>query len=60
MIQWSGFQQDEAAAQLASLMALYPSTTRFFLNLWTWGYEEIYKAIARKFGTKVWLHVPTS
>ncbi|RPD62596.1 hypothetical protein L226DRAFT_551522 [Lentinus tigrinus ALCF2SS1-7] len=45
--------KDEAAAQLASLMTLYPSTTRFFLNLWTWGYEEIYKAIARAFGTKV-------
>ena len=34
-------------------MAMYAPTTRFFLNLWTWGYEEIYKAIARTFHTKV-------
>lgn len=34
-------------------MALYPQNTRFFLNLWTWGYEDIMKAIARSFGTKV-------
>ncbi|KAI0715641.1 beta-lactamase-like protein [Cerioporus squamosus] len=45
--------KDEAAAQLASLMSLYPPSTRFFLNLWTWGYEEIYKAIARTFGAKI-------
>ncbi|RDX53496.1 hypothetical protein OH76DRAFT_1343517 [Lentinus brumalis] len=47
--------KDEAAAQLASLMSLYPPSTRFFLNLWTWGYEEIYKAIARTFGAKIHL-----
>ena len=34
-------------------MALYPQNTRFFLNLWTWGYEDIYKEVARKFDTKV-------
>ncbi|KAI0754799.1 hypothetical protein C8Q80DRAFT_1141172 [Daedaleopsis nitida] len=43
----------EAAERLASLMASYPDTTRFFLNVWTWGYEELYKAIARTFHTKI-------
>ncbi|KAI1785521.1 hypothetical protein LXA43DRAFT_1185710 [Ganoderma leucocontextum] len=43
----------EAAVALTSLMALYPQSTRFFLNVWTWGYEEIYKEISRKFGTKI-------
>ena len=38
---------------LTSLMALYPPSTRFFLNVWTWGYEDIYKEVARKFDTKV-------
>ncbi len=38
-------------------MSLYPPSTRFFLNLWTWGYEEIYKAIARTFGAKVCLRI---
>ncbi|EJF63258.1 hypothetical protein DICSQDRAFT_160484 [Dichomitus squalens LYAD-421 SS1] len=43
----------EAAAGLTGLMALYPSTTRFFLNLWTWGYEDIYKAVAQRFDTTI-------
>ncbi|KAI0770085.1 hypothetical protein C8Q74DRAFT_1201832 [Fomes fomentarius] len=43
----------EAADGLASLMAMYAPSTRFFLNVWTWGYEEIYKAIARRFRTKI-------
>ena len=46
-------RQAEAATALAGLMAMYAPTTRFFLNVWTWGYEEIYKAIARTFHTKV-------
>ncbi|KAI0712393.1 hypothetical protein C8Q76DRAFT_857903 [Earliella scabrosa] len=43
----------EAATALAGLMAMYAPTTRFFLNVWTWGYEEIYKAIARTFHAKI-------
>ncbi|KAI8978707.1 hypothetical protein BD414DRAFT_465748 [Trametes punicea] len=43
----------DAVTGLAELMALFPETTRFFINAWTWGYEEIYKAVARTFGTKV-------
>ncbi|KAI0819253.1 hypothetical protein BC628DRAFT_1423974 [Trametes gibbosa] len=43
----------DAAAGLAKLMTLYPHTTRFFINAWTWGYEEIYKAVARTFDAKI-------
>ncbi|PIL22723.1 hypothetical protein GSI_15416 [Ganoderma sinense ZZ0214-1] len=43
----------DAAVALTSLMALYPQSTRFFLNVWTWGYEDIYKEVARKFDTKI-------
>ncbi|KAI9066819.1 hypothetical protein FKP32DRAFT_1565004 [Trametes sanguinea] len=42
-----------AANGVAGLMALFPETTRFFINAWTWGYEELYKAVARTFGSKV-------
>lgn len=28
----------------------------FFINAWTWGYEDILKAIARAFGSKVSLY----
>ena len=34
-------------------MKLFSSSTRFFINGWTWGYEDVYKAIARAFDTKV-------
>ncbi|KAH9851733.1 hypothetical protein C2E23DRAFT_895639 [Lenzites betulinus] len=43
----------DAAAGLAGLMTLYPHTTRFFINTWTWGYEEVFKAVARTFGAKI-------
>jgi hypothetical protein len=34
-------------------MRLYPDSVYFFINSWTWGYEEILKAIALAFQTKV-------
>jgi DNA cross-link repair 1C protein len=34
-------------------MQLFPPTTYFFINAWTWGYEDILKAVARAFGSKV-------
>lgn len=34
-------------------MKLYPPSTHFFINSWTWGYEDILKAIARAFNTPV-------
>ncbi|KAI0685351.1 hypothetical protein BC835DRAFT_1421327 [Cytidiella melzeri] len=45
--------KDDATSGLVSLMCLYPETTRFFINAWTWGYEDIYKAVARAFHTKI-------
>lgn len=47
-----------------NLIAHYPPHTRFFFNTWTWGYEDIIKAVARSFGAKVrslyhsWYTVP--
>ncbi|EIW59274.1 uncharacterized protein TRAVEDRAFT_36726 [Trametes versicolor FP-101664 SS1] len=43
----------DAAGGLTELMALYPETTRFFINAWTLGYEDIYKAVARAFGAQI-------
>ena len=37
-------------------MKLYPETTRFFINGWTWGYEAVYEAIARSFQSQVGTH----
>jgi len=34
-------------------MALFPPTTLFFINTWTWGYEDILKAISTAFRSKV-------
>lgn len=45
--------KDEAVSSLLRLMEYYPKSTRFFLNFWTWGYEDLYKGIARHFQAKV-------
>lgn len=34
-------------------MALFPSSTHFFINTWTWGYEDVLKAVAHAFHCKV-------
>ena len=47
--------KQEAIAHFLRLTKRYPSDTRFFLNTWTWGYEELIKAVHIKFGTKVHL-----
>lgn len=49
--------KDDATSGLIALMALYPPTTYFFINSWTWGYEDILKAVARHFQSKV-THFP--
>ncbi|KAL0063256.1 hypothetical protein AAF712_009858 [Marasmius tenuissimus] len=46
---------DSATDGLIKLMKLYPPTTLFFINAWTPGYEDILKAIARAFSSKVHL-----
>jgi DNA cross-link repair 1C protein len=45
--------QIAATSGLVQLMGLYPVTTRFFINIWTWGYEDILKAVSKAFGCKV-------
>ncbi|KAH9949777.1 hypothetical protein B0H21DRAFT_889437 [Amylocystis lapponica] len=45
--------KDEATSGLVSLMTLLPDTTYFFINAWTWGYEDVLKAVARGFGSKI-------
>ncbi|KAK1226982.1 hypothetical protein PQX77_010050 [Marasmius sp. AFHP31] len=47
--------EDSATDGLIKLMNLYPLTTLFFINAWTPGYEDILKAIARAFGSKIHL-----
>ncbi|KAF8588590.1 hypothetical protein K439DRAFT_1285775, partial [Ramaria rubella] len=44
---------EEACSGLVKLISLFPPLTRFFINSWTWGYEDILKAIGRAFNTKI-------
>ncbi|KAJ7474010.1 beta-lactamase-like protein, partial [Mycena latifolia] len=39
----------DATTGLVNLMKLYPPTTYFFINSWTWGYEDVLKAVSRAF-----------
>ena len=45
--------QAEAVGGLVDLISYFPSHIRFFVNVWTWGYEDILKAIAEAFDLKV-------
>jgi hypothetical protein len=45
--------KEEASSNLVELMDLFPDTTKFFINAWTWGYEDLLKTIARNFSSKV-------
>ena len=45
--------KEEASNNLVELMGLFPDTTKFFINAWTWGYEDVLKAVARNFNSKV-------
>ncbi|KAJ7740689.1 hypothetical protein DFH07DRAFT_838776 [Mycena maculata] len=45
----------QATAGLIELMQLLPPTTHFFINAWTWGYEDILKAVARAFRAPIHL-----
>ncbi|KDQ51247.1 hypothetical protein JAAARDRAFT_211212 [Jaapia argillacea MUCL 33604] len=45
--------KSQATSGLIELIALLPPTTVFFLNVWTWGYEDILKAIAASFHCKI-------
>lgn len=45
--------KEDASCNLVELMELFPDTTKFFINAWTWGYEDVLKAVARNFSSKV-------
>lgn len=48
-----------ATTGLIELLELFPESAHFFINSWTWGYEDVLKAIAKAFQTKVsamWSH----
>ncbi|KIY44747.1 hypothetical protein FISHEDRAFT_30478, partial [Fistulina hepatica ATCC 64428] len=44
---------EEASTGLVDLMKLYPSTVHFFINSWTWGYEDALKSIAHAFNARI-------
>ncbi|EJC97861.1 uncharacterized protein FOMMEDRAFT_42871, partial [Fomitiporia mediterranea MF3/22] len=43
----------EAVSGLIDLMKAYPVHMRFFINVWTWGYEDILKAVSQAFESKI-------
>ena len=45
--------QEQATTGLVELMKCYSPDTLFFINSWTWGYEDILKSIARAFQCQV-------
>ncbi|KAI9509474.1 beta-lactamase-like protein, partial [Russula earlei] len=45
--------KSDATQGLVSLMSLFPPETTFFINAWTWGYEEIFRAVARSFRSQI-------
>ena len=47
------FLQKVATDGLVDLMSRFPHTTYFFINAWTWGYEDMLTAVAARFGDKV-------
>lgn len=44
--------KDSAITGLIDLMKLFPETAYFYINSWTWGYEDVLKAIAQTFQEK--------
>ncbi|PBK71516.1 hypothetical protein ARMSODRAFT_1082972 [Armillaria solidipes] len=45
--------KEDAVNGLVALMQLLPESTHFFINSWTWGYEDALKAIARAFDSRI-------
>lgn len=42
--------KDRAVKDMVSLLRYFPPEAQFFLNSWTWGYEDILKGVAKCFG----------
>lgn len=47
--------QLEGVNEALKLFDLFPAKTRFFINAWTWGYEELLRAIAHRYRCKIHL-----
>ncbi|KAF8466527.1 hypothetical protein DFH94DRAFT_639281, partial [Russula ochroleuca] len=45
--------KSDASQGLVSLISLFPPETIFFINAWTWGYEDVFRAIARSFRSQI-------
>ncbi|KAG1818539.1 uncharacterized protein BJ212DRAFT_1479545 [Suillus subaureus] len=45
--------KENAVKGLVELIALFDKDTYFFVNSWTWGYEDVLKGIARAFQCKI-------
>ncbi|KAK2467146.1 hypothetical protein APHAL10511_000695 [Amanita phalloides] len=45
--------KEQATTGLVELIKLHPPDTHFFINSWTWGYEDILKSIARAFQCQI-------
>ncbi|KAL0946208.1 hypothetical protein HGRIS_012467 [Hohenbuehelia grisea] len=45
--------KQQATSGLIELLQIYPPSTCFFINSWTWGYEDILKDIARAFDCQI-------
>ncbi|KAG6872838.1 hypothetical protein C0995_006008 [Termitomyces sp. Mi166 len=45
--------KDRATSGLTELMKMFPDTVYFFINTWTWGYEDVLKAISREFSSPI-------
>ncbi|KAG8728386.1 hypothetical protein FRC12_021780, partial [Ceratobasidium sp. 428] len=43
----------EAIDGLVKLIELYPQDTQFFINAWTWGYEDIFLRLKLHFNTQI-------
>ena len=45
--------KQQACLDMVALMRVYPPSTVFFLNCWTWGYEDMIVVTAKAFGCKI-------
>ncbi|KAJ1027933.1 hypothetical protein NDA13_003385 [Ustilago tritici] len=45
--------KQQACLDVISPLRLFPPTTSFFLNCWTWGYEDLLIYVAKAFGCKI-------
>ncbi|CBQ68024.1 conserved hypothetical protein [Sporisorium reilianum SRZ2] len=45
--------KQQACLDMVTLMRMYPSSIVFFLNCWTWGYEDMLVVTAKAFGCKI-------